>query len=178
MNFTWIPLELEISSSATLSGRVATAIAVGTAVSLSGATNRATTTNFGRQDTAIRAAIRASVPPPQICRQYRISPATYHRIKAASVRDEAAEESAHIIAPRPGTMQIEQLCQVFPGLPIHEQTRVAEDVRQAAQANPLFKPPSPSHQRRDRAGECLSTGSRDARQIHLTQPAPLGPRGW
>jgi hypothetical protein len=31
-------------------------------------------------------------------------------------------------------MQIEQLCGVFPGLPAHQQTRVAEDVRQAAQA--------------------------------------------
>jgi hypothetical protein len=39
-------------------------------------------------------------------------------------------------------MQIEQLCQVFPDLPVHEQTRLAEDVRQAALAT-LYSNPRP-----------------------------------
>jgi hypothetical protein len=39
-------------------------------------------------------------------------------------------------------MQFEQLCQFFPDLPVHEQTRVAEDVRQAAQAT-LYLSPRP-----------------------------------
>jgi hypothetical protein len=84
--------------------------------------------------TAVRTAIKASLSPREICRRYQISPATYFRIQAASVRDDASKESPRRSAPRPSTMQIERLCSVFPGLPVHEQTRVAADVRQAAQA--------------------------------------------
>jgi hypothetical protein len=53
--------------------------------------------------TAIRAAIKASLSPPEICRQYQISPATYHRIKAAirSLIDEIR------LVPEDGALKIE-----------------------------------------------------------------------
>jgi hypothetical protein len=90
----------------------------------------------------VRAAIKAGIPPREICRQNGISLATYHRIKATMMREDAARKSQRGKAPRLTSLQIEQLCRCFPALPAYQKTRVAEDVRQAAQAT-LYSSPRP-----------------------------------
>jgi hypothetical protein len=83
---------------------------------------------------AVRAAIQAGSPPQEICRQNGISPATYYRFKAATVREDAATKFPRKVAPRLTISQAERLCRFLPALPTYQETRVAEDVRQAAQA--------------------------------------------